>query len=250
MKTVITTDANHHNSTKLIQDQTFSNLILEHNFGTQIADSIFQSFIDIDQKHDSNIVCNSIHQLVATTTMDRIGIIYDFSDHHDPDFETMMSMLRSSILHYRSEISRQLIEYYMLHRENQPANERAVSTEPHIIFINPIISHEINDSVFNLIFNWNLQPKKPTESLDQKELIKEIEDDYYFMYQLYFEEEDCNERATLVDLISGYARYTLYNHSKQHSINIKDTNLIASAFSNIFKKNLEEEFSKQEMEEE
>ena len=248
MKTAITTEANHQNSTNLIQDQNLSDLILKHYFGTQIADSIFQCFIDIDQKHDSDVVCKSIHQLVATTTIDRIRLIYDFSDHHDPDFETMMSMLRSSILHYRSEISRQLIDYYMLHRENQPANERAVSTEPHIIFINSIISHEITDSVYNSIFNWKVQPKKTSKAPDPEELIEEIEEDYDMMYYIFFEDANRNERATWFDLLSGYARYTLYNHSKQHSINIKDTNHIASALSNIFKKDLEKEFSKQEAE--
>lgn len=228
--------------------QNYSDLILTKNLGTQQADGIFQCFIDIDKKYDSDVVYNSIHQLVATTTTDRAGMIYDFSDHHDPDFETMMSMLRSSILHYRSEISKQLIEYYILHRENQPANERAVSTEPHIIFINPIISHEITDSVYNSIFNWNLQPKKTPKAPDQEELTEEIEEDYDFMYYIFFEDKDRNERATWFDLASAYARYTLYKHSKQHSINIKDTNHIASAFSNIFKKNLETEFSNQEVE--
>lgn len=228
--------------------QDYSNIILTNNLGTQQAANIFQFFIDIDQKHGSDVVYNSIHRLVANTTTDRIRTIYDFSDHYDPDFETMMSMLRSSLLHYRSEIGEQLIGYYNLQREKQPANERAVNTEPHIIFINPIISPEITDPVYNSIFNWNLQPKKPSKALESQELIEEIENDYDFMYQLNFEEEDCNERATLFDLISGYARYTLYHHSKHHSVNIKDTNHIASVFSNIFKKHLEEEFSKQEIE--
>lgn len=227
--------------------RNYSGLVLETNFGTRQAEKIFQHLLEMDKKYDSEVVCRSIDRLVAETITDIFGEIIDFSDRYDPDFETMISMLRSSLLQLRSEISEQLVGYYTLHRKNQPLDERDMVTEQNIILINPIKSHKISDSVHKSIFNWNLQPQTSRKTPDRKRLIKKIESDYDLMYQLCFEGDGSNNCANWDDLLSGYARYILYNHSKYHSINITDTNQIASVFSNIFKDYLEEEFSKQQI---
>ena len=223
-------------------------LILNNNFGTRPAHNIFHSFIDIDRKYGSEIVYKSIHKLVANTITDTFERVYNFSDKHDADFEKITSMLKSALLHFRSEMSEQLVRYYKLNRKNRPANERNITTEPYIIFINPIKTHEISDSVHSLIFNWDLQPKSSPIKNYKKSLIEKIEDDFSLMCQFCFEDEDRNTRADWGDLLSGYARYILYNHSKSHSINIANTDYIASVFSKIFEKHLEEQFSNQEVE--
>lgn len=228
--------------------QKYCDLILNNNFGTRQADNIFHSFIDIDQKYGSEIVYKSIHGLITVTIIKIFGQLQDFSEDNDPYFETMISMLNSSLLHFRSEMSEQLVGYYKLNRKNRPLNERNMTTEPYIIFINPTKSPEITDSVRNSIFNWNLQPKSSHKKNCQKKLIEEIDDDYSLMYQFCFEDKDRNTRANWGDLLSGYARYLLYNHSKSHSIKITDTDYIASVFSNIFKEHLKAEFLKQTIE--
>lgn len=220
--------------------QKYCDLILNNNFGTRQADNIFRSFIHFEKKYGSDIFYKSIHKLVANTITDTFERVYYFSDKHDADFETIISMLKRSLLHFRSEMSEQLVGYYKLNRKNRPSNERNITTEPYIIFINPIKSHEITDSVHNLIFNWNLKPKLSPIKNYKKSLIEKIEDDYSFMCQVCFEDEDCNNRADWGDLLSGYARYILYNHSKSHSINLADTDYIASVFSNIFQEYIEE----------
>ncbi len=224
--------------------QKCCDLILKNNFGTRQADNIFHSFIDIDQKYGSEIVYKSIHKLVANTITYTFERVYYFSDRHDADFETIISMLKNSLLHFRSEMSEQLVEYYKLNRENRPVNERDMTTEPYILFINPIKSHEISDSVHSLIFNWDLQPKSSPKKNCRKSLIDKIEDDYSLMYQFCFEDEDCNTRASWGDLLSAYARYILYNHSKYHSINIANANYIASTYSDIYAKHLEDALPK------
>ena len=223
-------------------------LILNNNIGTRPAHNIFHSFIDIDRKYGSEIVYKSIHKLVANTITDTFERVYNFSDKHEADFETITSMLKSALLHFRSEMSEQLVSYYKLNRKNRPTNECDTTTDPYILFINPIKTHEISDSVHSLIFNWDLQPKSSPKKNYQKKLIGKIEDDFSLMCQFCFEDEDRNTRADWGDLLSGYARYILYNHSKSHSINLADTDYIASVFSNIFKKHLEEQFSNQEVE--
>ena len=141
-------------------------------------------------------------------------------------------------------MSEQLVEYYKLNRKNRHLNEHDMITEPYIIFINPTKSPEISDSVHSLIFNWDLQPKSSPKENYQKKLIEKIEDDYSLMCQLCFEDEDRNTRADWGDLLSGYARYILYNHSKFHSINIANTDYIASTYSDIYAKHLEDALPK------
>jgi hypothetical protein len=145
-------------------------------------------------------------------------------------------------------MSEQLVEYYKLNHKNRPLNERDMTTDPYIILINPIKPPEITDSICNSIFNWDLQPKSSPKKNYRKSLMDKIDDDYSLMYQFCFEDEDRNNRADWGDLLSGYTRYILYNHSRFHSINLADTDYIASAFSNILKKHLEDEFAKQEIE--
>ena len=228
--------------------QKYCDLILNNNFGTRQADNIFHRFIDIDQKYGSEIVYKSIHGLITVTIIKIFGQLQDFSEDNDPYFETMISMLNSSLLHFRSEMSEQLVEYYKLNHKNRPANERNITTDPYILFINPIKPPEITDSIYNSIFNWNLQHKSSPKKNDKKRLVEKIEADYLLMCQFCFEDEDCNNRADWGDLLSGYTRYILYNHSRFHSINLAETDYIASAFSNILKKHLEDEFAKQENE--
>ena len=226
----------------------YCDLILNNNFGTRQADGIFHSFIDIDRKYGSEIVYKSIHKLVANTIINSLERVHYFSDKHDNDFETIISMLKNSLLHFRSEISEQLIGYYKLKHKNQPTNERNITADPYILFINPIKPPEITDSIYNSIFNWDLQPKSSPKKNDKKGLVKKIEADYLLMYQFCFEDEDRNNRADWGDLLSGFTRYILYNHSRFHRIDLADTEYIASAFSNIFKKHLEEEFANREIE--
>jgi hypothetical protein len=229
---------------KTTATQNYCDLILNNNFGTRQADNIFHCFIDIDQKYGSEIVYKSIHKSVANTITSTFERIYDFSDRHDADFETIISMLKNSLLHFRSEMCEQLVEYYKLNCKNRPVNEGDITTEPYIILINPIKSHEISDSIHNLIFNWDLQPKSSLKKNYRKSLIDKIEDDYSLMYQFCFEDEDCNTRANWDDLLSAYARYILYNHSKFHSINIANTDYIASTYSDIYAKHLEDALPK------
>ncbi len=133
--------------------------------------------------------------MVANTITSTFERVFEFSDKHDADSETIISMLKNSLLHFRSEMSEQLVRYYKLNRKNRPLNERDMTTDPYIILINPFKSHEISDSINNLIFNWDLQPKSSLKKNYRKSLIDKIEDDYSLMYQFCFEDEDCFQRA-------------------------------------------------------
>lgn len=227
--------------------QKYCDLILNNNFGTRQADNIFRSFIHFEKKYGSEIVYKSIHKLVANTITNTFERVYNFSDKYDTNFETIISMLKNSLLHFRSEMSEQLVEYYKLNHKNRPLNERDMTTDPYIILINPIKSHEITNLVHNLIFNWYFQPKSSPKKNYRKSLMDKIDDDYSLMYQFCFEDEDCNNRANWDDLLSGYARYILYNHSKSHSINIANTDYIASTYSDIYAKHLEDALPKRSL---